>query len=55
MQAVQELAKRRGLTLYSDMDEFSAELLAVLDNELQQIKVRPQLAAVRALGALLHS
>ncbi|KAJ0404502.1 hypothetical protein ATCC90586_007759 [Pythium insidiosum] len=33
-----ELAKRRGLTLYADFDEFSAEQLSMLDNELQQIK-----------------
>lgn len=35
----QELEARDGLTLYKGMDEFSAEWLAVLDNELQQIKV----------------
>lgn len=34
----EELKKRDGLTLYEDMDELSAEWLAVLDNELQQIK-----------------
>jgi len=33
-----ELKKRQGLTLYEDFDELSAELLSVLDNELQQIK-----------------
>lgn len=33
-----ELEKRKGLTLYADMDEFSAEQMAMLDNELQQIK-----------------
>jgi len=36
----QELEARDGLTLYKGMDEYSAEWLAVLDNELQQIKVR---------------
>jgi hypothetical protein len=35
----EELDKRKGNTLYEDMDEFSAEELAVLDNELQQIKL----------------
>lgn len=34
----EELAQRRGLTLYADMDAFSAEQMAMLDNELQQIK-----------------
>lgn len=33
-----ELEKRKGLTLYADMDQFSAEQMAMLDNELQQIK-----------------
>lgn len=35
----EELKARDGLTLYEDMDELSAEWLAVLDNELQQIKL----------------
>ncbi|KAF0682814.1 Aste57867_25113 [Aphanomyces stellatus] len=34
-----ELAARRGLTLYADFDEFSAEQLSMLDNELQQVKL----------------
>jgi hypothetical protein len=34
----EELKARDGLTLYEDMDEFSAEQLAAVDNELQQIK-----------------
>ncbi|KAM3577292.1 hypothetical protein VYU27_000724 [Nannochloropsis oceanica] len=34
-----ELEARGGLTLYKGMDEYSAEWLAVLDNELQQIKL----------------
>jgi len=33
-----QLAERKGLTLYEDMDEFSAETLAQIDNELQQIR-----------------
>ncbi|TFJ86461.1 hypothetical protein NSK_002118 [Nannochloropsis salina CCMP1776] len=33
-----ELEAREGLTLYKGMDEYSAECLATLDNELQQIK-----------------
>ncbi|CAK4075033.1 unnamed protein product [Aphanomyces euteiches] len=33
-----ELEARRGLTLYADFDEFSAEQLSMLDNELQQVK-----------------
>ncbi|CEG50121.1 octopine dehydrogenase [Plasmopara halstedii] len=36
--ALEELKKRDGLTLYADFDEFSAEQLTMLDNELQQIK-----------------
>ncbi|KAI9906484.1 hypothetical protein PsorP6_004808 [Peronosclerospora sorghi] len=35
---LKELKKRNGLTLYADFDEFSAEQLAMLDNELQQVK-----------------
>jgi hypothetical protein len=42
-----ELEARNGLTLYKGMDEFSAEMLAVLDNELQQIKVRDRLGPSR--------
>ncbi len=34
-----ELEARDGFTLYKGMDEYSAEWLAVLDNELQQIKL----------------
>ncbi|OWZ02762.1 hypothetical protein PHMEG_00025617 [Phytophthora megakarya] len=34
----EELKKREGLTLYADFDEFSAEQLSMLDNELQQVK-----------------
>ncbi|KAH7481717.1 Tauropine dehydrogenase [Phytophthora ramorum] len=34
----EELKKREGLTLYADFDEFSAEQLTMLDNELQQVK-----------------
>ena len=46
----QELEARDGLTLYKGMDEFSAEWLAVLDNELQQIKVRKaRLGCVRGI------
>ncbi|CAM9481053.1 unnamed protein product [Heterosigma akashiwo] len=33
-----ELAARNGLTLYDDFDDFSAECLAAIDNELQQIR-----------------
>ncbi|TDH65557.1 hypothetical protein CCR75_007811 [Bremia lactucae] len=36
---LEELQNRKGLTLYADFDEFSAEQLAMLDNELQQIKL----------------
>ena len=35
----EELKKRNGLTLYADLDSNSAEQLAMLDNELQQIKM----------------
>ncbi|KAF1329785.1 Octopine dehydrogenase, partial [Globisporangium splendens] len=35
---IEELEKRRGMTLYADFDEFSAEQLSMLDNELQQVK-----------------
>lgn len=35
---LEELKKRDGLTLYAGFDEFSAEQLTMLDNELQQIK-----------------
>ncbi|CAH0514760.1 unnamed protein product [Peronospora belbahrii] len=35
---LEELEKRNGLTLYADFDEFSAEQLTMLDNELQQVK-----------------
>jgi len=35
---MEELKARNGLTLYEDFDELSAEELACLDNELQQIK-----------------
>ncbi|RLN96080.1 hypothetical protein BBJ28_00005058 [Nothophytophthora sp. Chile5] len=34
----EELKQREGLTLYADFDEFSAEQLTMLDNELQQVK-----------------
>ncbi|CBN79046.1 possible NAD/NADP octopine/nopaline dehydrogenase [Ectocarpus siliculosus] len=34
-----ELEERKGLTLYDNFDEFSAETLAAIDNELQQIKL----------------
>mmetsp|Transcript_18861 Transcript_18861/g.24307 ORF Transcript_18861/g.24307 Transcript_18861/m.24307 type:complete len:438 (-) Transcript_18861:281-1594(-) len=34
----QQLEARRGLTLYDDFDEFSAETLAAIDNELQQVR-----------------
>lgn len=33
-----ELEARRGMTLYADFDEFAAEQLSMLDNELQQVK-----------------
>ncbi|EQC33618.1 hypothetical protein SDRG_08723 [Saprolegnia diclina VS20] len=35
----EQLAQRKGLTLYADFDEFSAEQLSMLDNELQQVKL----------------
>uniref|UniRef100_M4BL49 Opine dehydrogenase domain-containing protein n=1 Tax=Hyaloperonospora arabidopsidis (strain Emoy2) TaxID=559515 RepID=M4BL49_HYAAE len=35
---LEELKNRKGLTLYADFDEFAAEQLAALDNELQQVK-----------------
>nr|CCA22839.1 conserved hypothetical protein [Albugo laibachii Nc14] len=43
-----ELENRSGMTLYADFDEYSAEQLAMLDNELQQIK----LAILRKFPAL---
>ncbi|KAG5183184.1 NAD/NADP octopine/nopaline dehydrogenase [Tribonema minus] len=33
-----EIERRNGMTLYDNFDEFSAEVLATIDNELQQIK-----------------
>lgn len=37
--SMDELEKRKGLTLYEDFDALSAEYLAHLDNELQTIKI----------------
>ncbi|CAM9993350.1 unnamed protein product, partial [Choristocarpus tenellus] len=34
-----QLAERKGLTLYDNFDELSAETLSAIDNELQQIKL----------------
>jgi len=57
----EELAARNGLTLYETIDEFSAECLRALDNELQQIKLAlllryPQLdlSAVPPIDERIH-
>jgi len=36
--SVEEVERRNGMTLYDNFDEYSAEVLTAIDNELQQIK-----------------